>query len=293
MNVVPARDEEALLPGCLDALAAAVQNSPLPTRTIVVLDRCTDRSLEICRSRGVDAVEVDYANVGRARHAGATDAILHGPPAVELWLANTDADSRVPPDWVSEQVRLANQGADAVLGLVEIDNDLHQPTLSAHQAAYRRRLGPDGSHGHVHGANLGIRASTYQRAGGFRPLTDHEDRQLLRRVHALHSTLVVTTTALRVKTSGRTRGRCDAGFARDLARLSEDAPPLATVPSEPSVPAGRAPETQPKAAGWLRRRYRSSADSLRSWTTVSSGGGSRPRPAAAAEQMGDSWGPSA
>jgi glycosyltransferase involved in cell wall biosynthesis len=227
--VVPARDEQTLLPGCLDALAAAVESSPLPTRTIVVLDRCTDGSAAICQSRGVDTIEVGYANVGRARHAGVTQAIDHVPHAAELWIANTDADSRVPPDWIAEQIRLADEGADAVLGLVEIDPDVHLPMLRAQQAAYGRRLRPDGCHSHVHGANLGIRASTYQHAGGFPPLTDHEDRQLISRVHALHSAVVVTTTTLRVKTSGRTQGRCDAGFAGDIARLTEDAPRAAAA----------------------------------------------------------------
>jgi glycosyltransferase involved in cell wall biosynthesis len=227
--VVPARDEQTLLPGCLDALAVAVESSPLPTRTIVVLDRCTDRSGEICRRRGIDTIEVGHANVGRTRHAGVTQALHEGPSAPKLWIANTDADSRVPPDWIAEQVRLADEGADAVLGLVEIHSDVDLPALRVHQVDYGRRLRADGSHSHVHGANLGIRASTYQRAGGFPPLTDHEDRQLVSRVHALHSPVVVTTTTLRVKTSSRTLGRCDAGFARDIARLSGDAPPLAVA----------------------------------------------------------------
>ena len=226
--VVPARDEEALLPECLDALAAAVENSPLPAQTIVVLDRCTDRSPEICRSFSVDIVEADYANVGRARHAGVTAAIRSRLSA-DLWIANTDSDSWVPPDWIAEQVRLADDGADAVLGLVEIDSDVHQLTRSRHEAAYLRRLRPDGSHGHVHGANLGIRASTYHEAGGFPPLTDHEDRHLVRRVRALNDSVVVTTTTLRVRTSGRTTSRCGEGFAREVARLANDAAPLAAA----------------------------------------------------------------
>lgn len=225
--VVPARDEEALLPGCLEALAVAVRNSPIPVRTIVVLDSCTDASPEICRLHGVEAIEVAFANVGRARHAGVTRAVQTGVPASSLWVANTDADSRVTPDWVTEQVRLADEGADAILGLADIGADPQLSVLRAHQAAYRRRILPNGCHRHVHGANLGIRASTYLEAGGFPPLTDHEDRQLILRVRAMRSPVVVTTTGVRVETSGRTVGRCEEGFAHTIAGLTDDSMPVA------------------------------------------------------------------
>ncbi len=221
--VVPARDEETLLPGCLEALGVAVQNSPVPTHAIVVLDTCTDGSADICRQHRVETIEVEFANVGRARHAGVISAIQSAVSASSLWIANTDADSRVTPDWVAEQVRLAEQGADAVLGVTDVTSELQASQLRAHQAAYTRRIGPNGSHSHVHGANLGIRASTYLDAGGFPPLTDHEDRQLVLRVRAMRSPVVVTTTSLCVETSGRTMGRCHNGFARSIANLAADA----------------------------------------------------------------------
>jgi glycosyltransferase involved in cell wall biosynthesis len=221
--VVPARDEQTLLPGCLEALGVAVQNSPVPTQTIVVLDSCADGSADVCRELRVETIEVEFANVGRARHAGVISAIQSAVSASSLWIANTDADSRVAPDWVAEQVRLAGQGADAVLGVTDVTSELQPSLLRAHQAAYIRRIGPNGSHSHVHGANLGIRASTYVDAGGFPPLTDHEDQQLVLRVRAMRSPVIVTTTSLCVKTSGRTMGRCSNGFARSIANLTADA----------------------------------------------------------------------
>lgn len=219
--VVPARDEQALLPACLEALAIAAANAPVPTRTLVVLDSCSDGSADICRRYRVETVHVAFANVGRARHAGITVAMHQGPATSALWLANTDADSVVPPDWVAEQVRLADGGADAVLGLVDIDLGL-PAVLRAHEAAYSRRVRSNGSHDHVHGANLGIRASTYLEAGGFPYLADHEDRQLVRRLRAGRAPLI-TSTALRVRTSGRTDGRCHDGFARSIATLTDAA----------------------------------------------------------------------
>ena len=32
-------------------------------------------------------------------------------PLSTLWLANTDADTSVPPDWLSKQLRMADAGA--------------------------------------------------------------------------------------------------------------------------------------------------------------------------------------
>jgi glycosyltransferase involved in cell wall biosynthesis len=220
--VVPARDEEALLPGCLDALAVAAGSGAVPVRTIVVLDCCTDGSADVCRRKRVETVDVGYASVGQARHAGVMMAVQGGAPTSTLWIANTDADSRVPPDWVAEQVRLADEGADAVLGLVDVDHDLHA-VRSAHEAAYSRRVHSSGSHEHVHGANLGIRASTYLDVGGFPPLTNHEDRELVLRLRAKRSPVVITSATLRVRTSGRTEARCDDGFARSIARLTDAA----------------------------------------------------------------------
>lgn len=215
--VVPARDEQTLLPGCLEALAVATRNAPVPTRTIVVLDSCTDHSYDICRRHRVETIGVAFENVGQARHAGIIRALQRGIPPSALWIANTDADSRVPPDWVAEQVRLADEGADAVLGLVDITHDVPAPLSRAHAAGYRRRVHANGFHEHVHGANLGIRANIYLEAGGFPPLTDHEDRELVLRLRAMHDPVLITSTTVRVQTSGRTEGRCHDGFARAIA----------------------------------------------------------------------------
>lgn len=220
--VVPARNEQTLLPGCLEALAVAARKSPVLVRTIVVLDRCTDASADVCSRHRVEVLEVAFGNVGQARHAGITRAIQSGIPVSSLWIANTDADSQVTPDWVVEQVRQAEEGADVVLGIVDIGLDVQVPMsiLKAHKAVYSGRILPQGHHGHVHGANLGIRASTYLESGGFPPLSNHEDRHLMLRVRALGSPLVVPTTNLRVKTSGRSEGRCHRGFAHSIASLA-------------------------------------------------------------------------
>ena len=219
ITVIPARNEQALLADCLAAVADAVANCTIPARTIVVLDSCADASVDICSRHRVETVEVGFANVGQARHAGVERALRLPIPFQSTWIANTDADSRVPPDWLSEQIRLANDGADVVLGVVTLADEGQASVHQAHQSAYAHRVRPDGTHRHIHGANLGIRASTYLESGGFPPLTDHEDRELIRRARALGRALVVTSTGLRVQTSGRTEGRCHDGFARFIANM--------------------------------------------------------------------------
>jgi hypothetical protein len=47
-------------------------------------------------------------------------------------------------------------------------------------AAYRSKSRPDG-HGHVHGANMGFRAGSYWRVGGFAALASGEDVDLVAR----------------------------------------------------------------------------------------------------------------
>ena len=124
--VVPASDEQDLLPTCLDALDAArgelARSRPdVVVRVVVVLDSCTDGSAAVVVSARptVEAVPVDVRLAGAARRAGCALVIATTTPAADrLWLASTDADSRVPPNWLTGMVELAEAGADFVLGTV-------------------------------------------------------------------------------------------------------------------------------------------------------------------------------
>jgi hypothetical protein len=60
--------------------------------------------------------DVSYANVGRARAHGAQLALRHfaDRDLSHVWLATTDADSRVSPRWLAEHVAIANTGVDAL-----------------------------------------------------------------------------------------------------------------------------------------------------------------------------------
>lgn len=220
--VVPARDEEELLPRHLASLRAsvhtlAVARPEIPVRVTLVLDSCTDSSASVvARHAWVDAVEVTEGVVGEVRRAGVERARRRweGRPQ-DLWVACTDADTAVPPGWLVEQVALADRGCELVLGTVHPDTDDVSPALlSAWLGRHRLREG----HPHVHGANLGFTLAAYDRVGGFAPLRVGEDTDLVSRMRAA-GVRTVATARTQVTTSGRRAGRAPAGFAAYLLGL--------------------------------------------------------------------------
>jgi len=82
-------------------------------------------------------------------------------------------------------------------------------------AAWLDRFDPRAANGHVHGANLGVRGSIYRAAGGFAPLGEHEDVDLVVRCAAVKAR-VEASNAFDVLTSGRADGRTGGGYARYL-----------------------------------------------------------------------------
>ena len=93
--IVPAHNEEAFLPGCLESIEAARRAVDFSFETLVVLNRCTDRTEEIARSAGAVIVNEDARSLARIRNAGAAQA--RGE-----WLVTIDADSRMSPDLLVE-----------------------------------------------------------------------------------------------------------------------------------------------------------------------------------------------
>jgi glycosyltransferase involved in cell wall biosynthesis len=219
--VVPAHDEEDLLPACLAALRqAAARIAPAPVHLVVVADACSDHTAGRARAAGADVVEIRARRVGAARAAGFAEVLRrtrdHDPAAV--WLASTDADTLVPADWLTRQVSYAGEGWDAVVGTVTVTDwsahPAHVPDLFAAQYDHG-----SGTHPHVHGANLGISAAAYLAAGGFRGRRPAEDHAL---VHALGAAgrKILRTTDVTVVTSARRHARAPRGFSHRLATLA-------------------------------------------------------------------------
>jgi len=211
--VIPAHNEVDLLGRCLRAATHAAERYRArhaePVKIVVVLDACSDGSDAVCASFDVETIAIHARNVGLARACGAA-RLLH---AGARWLAFTDADSSVAPDWLDEQLAL---GADAVCGPVVVDDwSAHSP--HARDAFEQSYAAVDG-HRHVHGANFGVSASAYRRAGGFAPLECAEDLALVCALLACRAR-VAWSARPRVVTSGRRTARVRGGFADTLARL--------------------------------------------------------------------------
>ncbi|MEO5981118.1 MAG: glycosyltransferase [Pedococcus sp.] len=227
--VVPARDEERVLAGCLASVDLArrslEQSRPdVAVTVLVVLDRCVDRSASLAAQHpGVDTLVVSVGCVGAARAAGAALVLAGSADTGRLWLASTDADSVVPPHWLEAQADLADSGRDLVLGTVEpVGVDAH--LLGRWARRHRLRDG----HPHVHGANLGVRASRYVEVGGFPGVGLHEDVLLAAAVKATGASWVATD-ATRVQTAGRLDGRVSGGFATYLRELADEPEALPAV----------------------------------------------------------------
>jgi len=139
---------------------------------VVVLDGCRDGSAEVvARALGARAVPGPGLGLGPARAAGAAALLRRHRHRADGagWRATTDADSRVPADWLVRQVSLAEAGADVVLGTVVVDDwgELPESAQRRWRATYVARDG----HGHVHGANAGLRLDTYPPSAASRTWT--------------------------------------------------------------------------------------------------------------------------
>ena len=224
--VIPARNEEDLLPRCLVSVQRARKMLPshVTSDLIVVADCSNDRTEQIAKEllAGTGTVLRSAAGaVGQARALGAQRAsdryrALTGQSLHRCWLANTDADCIVPEDWLTQQLSLAGQGVAAVAGIIDVD------TFEEHESRVEQLfrltylLHPDGTHPHVHGANFGIRADAYWQVGGWSDCETGEDHHLWQRLQRAAQP-VASDSRLRVLTSGRRIGRAPMGFADALA----------------------------------------------------------------------------
>ena len=224
--LIPARDEEDLLPRCLQSVLDACDalEGKATCDVIVAVDRSMDETFAIAQTMlGCEgaAIRSEAGVVGIARAAAAKAAMqrTHRNPA-RVWLANTDADCWVPPDWLTEQLKIAESGAEAVAGIIDVDSFEEHDDYVPQRFRSTYVLNPDGTHPHVHGANLGVRSDVYLRAGGWADLSTAEDHDLWARLRACGARMV-SPSHLRVLTSGRRVGRAPLGFAGALSAHNE------------------------------------------------------------------------
>jgi glycosyltransferase involved in cell wall biosynthesis len=238
--VVPAHNEEQLLPRCLGSLEIAARRLARGghrCRVIVVADSCTDATVGRARARlgrWGQVIEVSVRNVGLARAHGVRHGLdlVGDTPPERVWLANTDGDSAVPPDWLQRQLTWAQQGISGVAGIIRVDSFAEHLPGVAERFTQRYRLDPLDplGHGHVHGANLGVRMDAYLAVAGWPDVALSEDHALWDRLTA-GGWPVVADRHLWVTTSGRRVGRAAGGFADTLRGLVADASPT-TCPAD-------------------------------------------------------------
>jgi cellulose synthase/poly-beta-1,6-N-acetylglucosamine synthase-like glycosyltransferase len=245
--VIPARNEEELIAATIASTRAALGACPqlIDAWIVVVCDTCTDQTASLARRMlegAGEVIECFAGTVGEARAIGA-DAVskrFHRLSPEKVWIANTDADTTVPVDWIARQIPFANQGWAAIAGTVRVDTiDGDADTVDAVFAEYAIR--DDGSHGHVHGANLGVRADAYASVGAWRHIALAEDHCLWSRLKAGRWPTLSTSEVI-VTTSGRLTGRAVGGFADTLRAKLAALVPQTRQPSPDALMTARAAE---------------------------------------------------
>jgi Glycosyl transferase family 2 len=247
---VPVRNEAERIGACLEALAAQQGIGASALGVVLFLNNCTDGTAQVVAALRpslrvpIRMIEREFpgANAGWARREAmeaAADWLDEGEPFDGLILT-TDADSRVPPDWVARNLAAAADGVDAVAGRIALDEaDAARLPAALHargrlEGGYETRLieiealidpvphDPWPRHWTTSGATLAVRLASYRRVGGMPPLAVGEDK-------AFVSSLLSSDARVRhdpdilVVTSGRLDGRAPGGAA-DTMKLRCDVP---------------------------------------------------------------------
>ena len=210
--VIPAHNEQQAIADCLAAALAASRNPRLleeAVTLVVVADSCCDDTGAIAVAHGVEVLRVDARNVGVARAMGAEWLLERGA----RWLAFTDADTCVSADWLAEQLDLE---ADVVCGTVGVDDwTPHGENAALIHLHFSETYFDVDGHRHIHGANLGVSAEAYRRAGGFPKLACSEDVAFVEALQSCGASIAWSARP-RVTTSARRQARAVGGFSDAL-----------------------------------------------------------------------------
>jgi glucosyl-3-phosphoglycerate synthase len=237
--VVPARDEEAFVGPCLEALAAQAGIGSSEYEVLLILDRCTDRTEARAREAATDHPHLRLhllrgpgEGSGPARRVGMDAACARllrvGRP--QGLIACTDADTVVASDWLAAQLGALSRGARAIGGRIELADDGSLPDSVARRHAEHGRLRHErllsdpghlgnAEHWQFSGASLALTAEVYREVGGLEPLTALEDEGLERILYQ-HGIPIQRLLSVRVTTSPRLEGRARRGLSYDLSRIA-------------------------------------------------------------------------
>lgn len=157
--IIPARDEEAFLGACLDALAA--QRVPgVELECIVVDNGSTDGTVSLARQRGAKVVDAGGVPLGELRNLGVQRA------RGEV-LAFVDADITVQPGWLAAALAHLQEPGVVAAGCYPRVPD-GSTWVQRHWSQLVRRAGEGPRDvGWLPSANLLVRREPFERSGGF------------------------------------------------------------------------------------------------------------------------------
>jgi glycosyltransferase involved in cell wall biosynthesis len=221
--VIPAQNEEMTIESCIGSVLKSLTRAGGDHWVVVVADLCVDRTVERARralgSAG-EVIEITGRSAGAARRVGVARVLEHwrDRDPSQIWLANTDADTQVGDNWIAVQLGLADEGVTAVAGIVHLDAGGCRAAYEVYRDTYLTSA--DGTHSHVHGANLSVRADAYEDVGGWSNLALAEDHCLWGRLRR-KGWRVSSPVSSVVMTSARLKGRAQGGFADTLRACVE------------------------------------------------------------------------
>ena len=252
--ILPAKDEQSLLPSAIRALAgqrdgAGRALAPSSYEVLVLLNNCSDESLGAVRAASAAhshlRLQVEECTLPPERaHAGTARRLLMDAAALRLAaggrqrgvIISTDADTEVAADWIHQNCVALDQGADAVGGLIELGAEERRHmgrTDTELLLAYERdrryqalvawlesSVDPDPydpwpRHLDHFGASLACTAAIYEQAGGIPAVTPLEDVAFVQALRRVGAR-IRHAPAVRVTTSARLDGRASVGLSWQL-----------------------------------------------------------------------------
>ncbi len=245
--VVPARNEAERVEGALRALAGQVGAPPF--EVVLLANNCDDDTAAIARRAARDSspprmhivearIEEANAHIGYVRRELMNEAArrLRRAGAGNGFIASTDADTVVSPDWLAANAIELEGGAGAVGGRILVDDRpppgagaLRLRRIDEAHALLRSRvasivdpeaLDPWPRHHQHFGASLAVRADAYAAAGGVPEVRFLEDDALVRAIERA-GFAVRRSPRVRVRTSARLDGRAAVGLSWQLRQWAE------------------------------------------------------------------------
>ena len=195
--VVPAFNEQLLLPACLESLLAQEYEGEI--EILVVDNASTDETASVARRYGARVVEEPQR--------GYCNALMRGFGAARGdVIACTDADSVVPPDWIARIAGEYDRSPDivAVGGDIEFQCPNWKSRVLTHfLIPWINRIDRGNPAGpHLWGANLSVRRDAFLAVGGWNPkFSLQADSELSERLRKAGRVVVIES--LRVRTSSR------------------------------------------------------------------------------------------